>query len=82
LNFDNCKKDFYFLYSLFPCNFNNSIIIIIIIIKKNMIVEISQETMLVFFKKEVLVLGVGFFFFSRIKVFKLERKLIHLLKRY
>jgi len=27
-----------------------------------MIVEISQETMLVFFKKEVLVLGVGFFF--------------------
>ena len=55
----------------------------LLLLKKNMIVEISQETMLVFFKKEVLVLGVGFFFFfSRIKVFKLERKLIHLLKRY
>jgi len=48
-----------------------------------MIVEISLETMLVFFKKEVLVMGVGFcFFVSRIKVFKLERKLIPLLKRY
>jgi hypothetical protein len=48
-----------------------------------MIVEISLENMLVFFKKEVLVLGVGFFFFffvSRIKVFKLERKLIPLLR--
>ena len=54
----------------------------LLLLKKNMIVEISLETMLVFFKKEVLVLGVGFFFFSRIKVFKLERKLIHLLKRY
>jgi hypothetical protein len=38
-----------------------------------MILEISQET----------IKGVGFFFFliSRIKVFKLERKLIPLLKR-
>ena len=35
-----------------------------------MIIGISQETMLVFFKKEVLVLGVGFLFYFLLVVSK------------